>query len=290
MPLNKGTFYFSHFYECGREWYEGFFRNTGRYLVKGEVCEDYLSNRDALGRIKDYRGDIRLICCLRNPYERAISAWRFLGRNGIEAYSLADQKVNRPEIYFMGNYGSQLEFIFTIFEREQILPILFDDVVAAPRVTVKRIYEFLGVDSSFVPLCADKVSNANGRPRVRIVARAVNRIHMLSWGRSRVLSNFVGRVKSIRWVRAMVRKILYDERRMNEKWVCRLSEFPSEVIVQFEEEITKLESLLGWQLDHWRAPRDVVQSAKDKCNGVEVPVTNSSVGSMPPKYDFHSFD
>ena len=262
VPLNKGTFYFSHFYACGREWYEGFFRTSRTCFVAGEVCEDYLSNQDALRRIKEYRDDMRLVCCLRNPYERAISAWRFLNRNGIETCSLADQGASRPEIFSMGNYGSQLEFLFTLFDQEQVLPIIFDDVLAAPREVVKRLYAFLGVDDQFEPQCASRVSNANGRPRVRSVARVVNRIHMLSWGPSRVLSNFFGRIKGIRWVRATVRKILYDERRVSEDWARRVEEFPSEVIVRYEEEITKLEVLLGRRLDHWRAPAAVVQVAK----------------------------
>jgi hypothetical protein len=265
VPLNKGTFYFSHFYASGREWYDGFFRTSHNASMVGEVCEDYLSNRDALQRIKEYRSDIRLVCCLRNPYERAISAWRFLNRNGIGTESLADQGAIRPDIFFMGNYGSQIEFLLSLFEREQVLLIVFDDVVRAPREVVRNLYEFLGVDSRFQPKCVDRVSNANGKPRIRPVARFVNKVHMLSWGRSRFFSNFVGRIKRIGWIRSMVRKILYDERGVTETWINRLVDFPDEVIVQYEEEITKLEGLLGRSLAHWRAPAAVVQAAKGNC-------------------------
>jgi hypothetical protein len=265
VPLNKGTFFFSHFYASGREWYEGFFRAAHSDSIVGEVCEDYLSNTESLERIKEYRDDMRLICCLRNPYERAISAWRFLNRNGIRVESLSDQNSIRPEIFFMGHYGSQLEFLLTMFDRQQILPIIFDDVVRAPREVVRRIYDFLGVDSGFKPRCVGSISNANGKPRVRLIARFVNRIHMLSWGRSRVFSNIIGGIKSVRWIRKLVRVILYDERGMSEEWVSRLGEFPAEVIVRYELEITKVEGLLGRRLDHWRAPAAVVQSAREKC-------------------------
>jgi hypothetical protein len=211
MPPNKGTFYFSRHPEMDTSWYEGFFPVDSQTRVAGEACEDYIANPEALRRIREYRPGMRLICCFRNPYERAISAWSFMGRNGERRLTLAAQGERLPHLFFQGHYGTQLRALRSLFPERQILVLFFEELLADPRAVARRVYEFIGVDPCFVPRSLYDRVNANAWPRWPLLARLVNEVHMRSWGRSRALSNLVGRMKRIRALRGCVRASLYRE-------------------------------------------------------------------------------
>lgn len=254
MPLNKGTFFFSQWYKKGVDWYEAFFPEGQKRGAVGESCEDYLSEPEALQRIKDYRPAMRLICCLRNPYERALSHWRFFARNGIARPSLVQQSESDPDVFYMGHYASQLEVARSLFPENQILIFLYEDLDTSPELVVNRLYQFVGVDSAFVPLSVYRKVNVNAAARVQWLAREVHRIHMHSWGASRLAFNLVGAVKRVRPIRRLVQRALYREERVNGTWVDYLHEFPGDVIARYEREISGVEAILGRDLSHWRVP------------------------------------
>lgn len=254
VPPNKGTYFFSQWHYKGKNWYEAFFPDRARQMAVGEVCEDYLANPHALARMKAYDPSIRLVCCLRNPYERALSEWGFWGRNGLARPTLSEQSEFSPGLFRTGYYATQLQTVFSLFPANQVLVFLFDDLKTAANQIARRLYTFIGADPNFEPRSLWSVANANGKPRLRVLARLVHDVHMHSWGRSRAASNVVGTLKRIRPLRGMVRTLLYKEQPLYEDWMNYLAEFPQQVIVRYEQEIGALESILGKDLSHWRAP------------------------------------
>jgi hypothetical protein len=256
VPPNKGTRFFNRHYERGFSWYEGFFSRACDRRIAGEVCEDYLNNPEALARIHEYRPDMRLICCLRNPYERAVSSWRFFARNGLGQPTLTAQAERSPELFLNGHYHTQLQFARSLFRQEQILILLYDDLATQPEETARRVYEHIGVDPDFVPPSLYRRVNPGGRPRIPLLARIVHDIHMHSWGSSRIASNLIGLIKRARPVRGAVRALLYDERPetgASGSWREVLPEFPRQVVARYEQEISAIERLLGRDLSSWRA-------------------------------------
>ncbi|MGB6489748.1 MAG: sulfotransferase domain-containing protein [Steroidobacteraceae bacterium] len=254
MPANKGTVYFTRFHYKGVAWFEQFFRKATAGQVTGEICEEYLSSPEAIRRIRDYRPDMRLICCLRNPYERAISSWRFYGRNGCQEPTLVAQAARNPQVFLYGQYATQLQVVQALFPPDQLLIFLFEELAADPRGVARRLYEFIGVDPDFSARSLNERVNVNGRPRWRLLAKVVHKIHERSWGPSRLISNLVGRLKRVRVVRQTVRAILYDESERSGDWRGQFSEFPDHIVTRYEQEITALERMLGRDLSAWRAP------------------------------------
>ena len=262
LPANKGTFFFNRFFELGVDWYESFFSGSVDEKVAGEVCEDYLSNELAIERIHEYRQDMRLICCFRNPYERAISHWRFFARNGLEEPTITAQGNLRPDVYYLGYYATQLRHLRSVFSQQQILVYLYDDLVSSAEGVARAIYNFIGVDPYFLSSSLSVRVNASDKPRFKLFARFVHNVHMHSWGRSRVVSNFVGAVKRVRPLRKMIKSLLYKSTQMEEGWLDYLTEFPDEIIIRFEEEISALECMLNRNLSNWRAPHEIVELAR----------------------------
>ena len=265
LPKNKGTFYFNRNFDRGVRWYESFFRSNGSNGVAGEVCEDYLSDVDAIARIYEYRHDMRIICCLRNPYERAISHWKFFDRNGVAEETLIEQGRRRPDLYYLGFYATQLQVLLKLFPKNQVLVYLYDDLIADPETVVSSIYRFIGVDQNFVPRSTRVLVNAGAEPRVRVVARIVHEVHMHSWGRSRLVSNFTGTVKRFRLLRDSLKVALYKKPRRAGDWLGSLSQFPSDILLRYDREILELENLLERNLSHWKAPAVIIRAARMDC-------------------------
>jgi hypothetical protein len=254
IPLNKATFFFSNYYARGIAWYESFFSRAEPAQVKGEVCHDYLSNPEALRRIRRYRPDIRVICCLRNPYQRALSSWRFFGRNGMDQPTLAAQGERNPAVFEEGNYATHLACVRSIFPQNQILIFFFEELAIAPESVSRRLYEFIGVDVNYTPPSLHKRINVNARPRSRLLAQLVQLAHEQSWKRSRYLSNLIGQIKRIKPLRRLVRMALYKEPVRSTDWRDHLCEFPQRVVSQYEQEISALEEMLGRKFADWRVP------------------------------------
>jgi hypothetical protein len=256
VPLNKTTFFFSKYYNQGTEWYERFFAGAAPNQLRGEVCHDYLSSAEALKRISRYRPDMKLICCLRNPYERALSSWRFFGRNGMDQPTLAEQGERYPAVFEEGYYATHLSRLRAIFPNHQILILFFEDLASAPETVSQRLYRFIGVDETFIPPSLHTRINVNAKPRSRLLARLAQFVHEQSWKRSRGVSNFIGRIKRIKPVRQFVRSALYNDPMNSTDWRDHLHEFPERVLARYEREIDALEEMLGKQFPDWRVPTD----------------------------------
>lgn len=287
IPGNKGTFFFSKLYSRGLSWYEGFFPKHPRQAAIGEVCEDYLASPEALARIRAYRPTVRLICCLRNPYDRAISAWRFFARNGLDQPTLAAQAAQSPDVFVHGCYATQLGVVRSLFPDEQILIFCFEELLSSPERLARRLYEFIGVDPRFVAPSLHRRINARARPRCRVLARTVHNIHIRSWGSSRLLSNAVGRLKRVPGLHRLVTAALYDERPHPSEWRDLLHEFPQQVIDRYEWEISVLERMLGQDLSGWRASaagglEPSVREGPRKGSAKEVPKNTRTVAGARP--------
>ena len=252
VPPNKGTFYFSGQYERGFDWYRSFFPQSPRDVAVGEVCEDYLSHPEALRRIRTYRPEIRLICCLRNPYERALSAWRFFGRSGILEPSLVAQAASRPDIFEQGYYATHLARLMSLFPQEQVLIFFFEELTRSPEEVVRRAYEFIGVDPEFAPEALSEKVNSAATARVPFLARAAHATNMYLRRRSYLSAKAIEWVKGIRPLRHWIRSTLYVAQPGVGAWRAHLAEFPDEVVARYESEIDVLERMLRRDFSGWR--------------------------------------
>jgi len=157
-----------HFFddEAGVDWarpdyrrlHDAFPQGDGR--LRGEVTPIYLYWPACLARIARYDPAMKLIFLFRDPVARAWSQWQMEFARGWESRPFAwciregRTRVDSPEapgchrIYSYverGFYGAQLERLFAVFPREQVLLLRSEDLDARPDETLRRICGFLGV-------------------------------------------------------------------------------------------------------------------------------------------------
>ncbi|MDJ0742716.1 MAG: sulfotransferase [Xenococcaceae cyanobacterium MO_167.B27] len=149
----------------GTVWYEKYFTKAKDEKLVGEKTPGYISNSDACLRIYQTLPNIKLIAILRNPVKRAISAINHHRRRGripplLDINTLLLGILSRENKYLTqelsyefiarGKYYSQLKTYYDYFSKEQILVLtLEEDIVKQPAMTLKKVCDFLEVDSSY---------------------------------------------------------------------------------------------------------------------------------------------
>ena len=147
------------------EKYHANFKPKSEQRVIGEASPIYMYWETAPYRIWKYNPKTKWILALRNPVERAFSAWNMETKRGKEKLPFAEAIEKEPErcrealplqhrVYSYvdrGFYAHQVRRLFNIFGKEKCLILLNEELRSDHKETLRRVFEFLGVDSSFVP-------------------------------------------------------------------------------------------------------------------------------------------
>lgn len=152
----------------GLQWYERRFRGWAGQPIVAEKTPEYLSsssrpldkhlpNPAALIRANLPDPDLRLLCVLRDPVERAISAWNHHVQKGrIHRSTRVEEILDRPDldrqlgILRLGLYHEHLRSYLEHFDRSRILVLFFErDVLESPHQGLRRSCQFLGIDPDY---------------------------------------------------------------------------------------------------------------------------------------------
>lgn len=127
--------------------------------VVGEATPIYLYWPRSLERIAAYNPAMRLIVMLRDPVERAWSHWRmetarsaerrpfaWCIRQGRQRLFASEPWGHNREFSYVerGFYGDQLDRLFQIFPREQVLFLKADDLRTDPNTVLAQVCAYLG--------------------------------------------------------------------------------------------------------------------------------------------------
>lgn len=130
-----------------------------RQAIRGEATPIYLYWPRSVERIAAYNPAVRLIVMLRDPVERAWSHWKMETSRGVETHPFswcirqgrrrlfdAEPWGAHREFSYVerGFYGEQVERLFGLFPREQVLLLQADDLRRDPGGTLDAVGGFLG--------------------------------------------------------------------------------------------------------------------------------------------------
>ena len=193
VPSVKETYFFvdESYFPKGESWYldEFYSKNSvGNARLLCDATPFYLCSEEALKRIASFTDDTaRFVVCLRNPVNRAYSAYwhqRRLGNEDVnfedalklETIRISDAKAKgerwwRHAYTQVGFYAEHLERAFSILGRERFL-VLNENDLAEAKAVKSRLHDFLGLKNDFE---IDQVSRANKSvmPRSRLLQRFV---------------------------------------------------------------------------------------------------------------------
>jgi hypothetical protein len=178
VPNRKEICFFSNdsVYNCGLEYYENCFVGWKGEKAVGEASPDYLACPAATERIKSKLPDVKLIVCLRDPVDRAYSAFLMQRNKGSEALGTSFlAAVKKDPVYVdHGKYFTHIRRILEVFSRDQLLIVLYDHLKTDPIGFFRRICSFLHVRAKDIWTISDERDNIGGVPRFVAVQRTLN--------------------------------------------------------------------------------------------------------------------
>jgi Sulfotransferase family len=176
-----------------REWiwresaYGQLFEGAPEGALAGESTPFYLYDFAAQRRIAERLPAARLIAVIRDPVDRAYSNWTHLWSDGLEtvadfnrALELEDSRVAAGYAPFwhyarLGRYGEQLQHLYQLFPREQVLVLRYRQLAEEPERTIATVCDFLGVH--YHPAAKSEPSNVHPYvapgPRTKVLSTAI---------------------------------------------------------------------------------------------------------------------
>ncbi|WP_300603793.1 sulfotransferase [Trebonia sp.] len=241
-----------------RDRYEALFDAAPPGTLRGESTPLYLYDRAAMGRIQALIPAARLIVVVRDPVERAHSNWTHLWSAGLEpvgdfvrACAEEERRIAAGWASFwhytgLGKYGSQLDYAFSLFPRDQVLVLRYRLLVDSPAATLDQICAFLGVQAGI--LTEIPRENVTAHPERTLAHRTLSLGMRGSDALGRLLPGSVATRATHRLERWLQRG---RRERQPLSWEQRQALLP-----KFEDDIKLLENLLGENFGDWLAPRE----------------------------------
>lgn len=224
----------------------------------GEASTIYLYDQNAPVRIKENVPDAKIIIMLRNPVDRAYSAFYQIFKNGrettgsfIEALQREDERLadNWGPFYHYkhrGLYYRQIKRYYELFDPENIRIYLFEDFIVDPVSICGDIFKFLNVGASFIPDISLKY-NESGYPKSKIIRY----LRTFIFKRSRIKS-ILKRIFPV-YSRDKIAKFLIE--RVLNIGIISPEKIPEEIKNEltgfFEEDILRLQNLIKKDLTEW---------------------------------------
>ena len=185
VPEVKEIRYFCYdeFHQKGERYFDTYFSLAGESRLWGIAYAHQLYFANTAKRVHDYNKNLKLIAVLRNPIERAYSAYWFARRNQLEPCDTFEEALGleqrrkdgsfteKAELTYLshGHYYEQLSAYLGFFDKSQLHVIVTDDLKGKPARVYGDLLDFLGLPSATLESSVDFHSNTSGWPRFAVL-------------------------------------------------------------------------------------------------------------------------
>lgn len=181
LPLTKEPDFFTRHFDRGIDWYVGFFPCRPEHVLSGEASVSYTSpgaSHLAADRIDELLPDVRLLCVLRNPLERARSHYRHEVQRGRESrpFRAALGQPSNTYIQF-SQYSKCLRPYVGRFE-DRLLILRFESLFDPYSNAWDGVLDFLGLPEVAAP--SGTFNRSESKPRF---SRLMKLVWRSQWAR-----------------------------------------------------------------------------------------------------------
>lgn len=235
--------------------YLDLFRKVVEEKIIGEASPTYIYDPEAPKLIHKVSPKARILITLRDPVERANSAYLELKRNGIITSESFQQvlekemnnkkvrgKINR--IFSEGLYYENIKRYLDIFGTDQVKIIFFEDLVKNTLKTMNEIVKYLGINYVFENPDFE-IFNPYGRSRNKLITKTLTD-HQ---GFRKILRKIIPSSTREKINKAM---LVHDEK-------PKMDENDRKILIKFyTEDVLKVKKLLGKDLP-WKNFKELTQ-------------------------------
>ena len=268
MSTPKESFYFADDFpgmrknvgfDCSLEKYEKmFFTKEKNKKIFCDASGMYFCSKISIDNIKVYNKDAKLVVMLRKPSDMIYSFHSQLLYNLDEdikgfkkAWNMSEQRKNGLSIpktchdmklldyKRMALFGEQLEYLYSVFDKENVHVILFDDFIAEPVKSYAEVLKFLAI----------KDIEKKSFPKIN--ENKIRRFIILHKIISKLPKNLINLIKFIK-LKANINKSLLSFTIKKQSRVPLDNNFKKELVDYYKKDIEKLEILLNTDLSNWK--------------------------------------
>ncbi len=227
--------------------YEALFDTWDGHKAIGEVSASYLYYPEAATGIKKDIPGAKIIIILRSPIERAFSNYRHLIRIGLERNRnfgevIRDDSASAFDYLTQGFYHAQVARYLSTFGRDNVMVVLYSELVDSAGNLMQDFCHYLEIDSTFHFITDTRHNRDSGYPRLP-------RFHLLI--KKLNISKLLNRTLK-RKVKAFFTPIYYHEMQLKQEDFHYLLNL-------YSADIDKLAQLLNRDLGHWKIYRGAKQ-------------------------------
>ena len=237
-PVKEIYYFVDANYYKGINWYEKQFSNWNGEAAIGESSPDYMISERAAQRIKKSLTDVKLLMIVRNPVERVYSAYWNNRLNLVAPYTRFEAAIQRDPLHLeRGFYYRHIQRFLKVFEKEDLLVLLYDDLKDYPTSLFKKCFSFLGVDDSYEDLEFDQVFNRGRAHGGKLYQFALQNSHLL---------RYLPKGTGLRRILKLGKPVSFEYPAMDQGIKQRL-------ISLYEDSNLRLSEFLGRDISHWNA-------------------------------------
>jgi hypothetical protein len=243
-----------NYFNKGLGWFSAKFRQDRKVkvLLHGSVRYIYDSKYVAK-RLYNYNKNLKMILMLRNPVDRAYSAFWYAKKANLEPLSSFGKAIEREQKLMSENirvepiqsyigrslYCKQILDYYNYFKKDQIKIIIFEQCMRNKEKCMNDVFNFLNIDKSFVP--DFKKLNASGKQRIK---------HIDILWKNFLIKNYIKRLLPYR-VRFRLKEMI---KRLNTKKYIypKLADKERRKLMNlFESDLANVSKLINKDLSEW---------------------------------------
>jgi hypothetical protein len=166
--------YFAGYKKAISHYFKGISKTEGKRVVAKNAI--LYTSEEAVKRLHDYNPNCKVLLTLRNPVDRAYSAYLMESNYadiGFPFEKIIDVAVKADVSYWpfqliidAGNYAKHLKTVYKHFPKEQVMIVLCDEIKENPVKVCREIFRWLGVDDTFVPEIKVHNPTMKGGPKI----------------------------------------------------------------------------------------------------------------------------
>ncbi|MCG8602879.1 MAG: sulfotransferase domain-containing protein [Verrucomicrobiales bacterium] len=164
----KEVHYFDRYIDRGPEFYASLFLGTEKYAL--DATPNYLATFGCFNKLLETVPDPRFVVCMRDPVERALSAWNHWNQlNAVSRWPIScpggglrenvDVEVERHRsghtgsgFFGMGCYGKHIETALQTVDRSQFHFLFAEWLNESFNEEINKVFRFLGLSEFEVPV------------------------------------------------------------------------------------------------------------------------------------------
>lgn len=230
-------------------------------IMQGSV--HYIYFEEALKRITNTSPKSKFILIVRNPIERAISAYKYAVKFNYEdlpieqAFKAESDRLKSKDIRVLseltykthGLYFEQISKLYELIDKNQLHIVLYEDISTNPEKVTTDLFKFLEVDPKFIPTF--RSFNNTGKIRSKWIQK-------IGFGDGPIRNFFVRKVfraflSEEKWAKLRFLIIHANTKNTKSDYTNQLNkDFLDELNQFFKSDIESLELLLKRDLSHWK--------------------------------------